>query len=145
MFFAHKVRIWLLALFFIFSSAQISLAASTTIIPKEVTSEEKKAATGDELKKLETQDQLAKKFRTGRFELYDLGTYVQYLIELLIFFAGGISVLFIVIGGYKYMIGSMSDDKEAGKKTIGYALGGFAVSVLAWTIVNFLQVWLTSG
>jgi len=87
----------------------------------------------------------ADKFRMGQFELYDLGTYAQYLIETLIIFAGGIAVLFIIIGGYKYMIGSISDDKEAGKKTIGYALAGFAVAVLAWTIINFVQVWLTSG
>ncbi|MFH1546076.1 MAG: pilin [Patescibacteria group bacterium] len=87
----------------------------------------------------------ADKFRMGQFELYDLGTYARYLIETLIIFAGGIAVLFIIIGGYKYMIGSISDDKEAGKKTIGYALAGFAVAVLAWTIINFVQVWLTSG
>ena len=88
---------------------------------------------------------LAEKFATGEFELYDLPEYVIYLIEFLIYIAGGISVLFVVIGGYKYMIGGASDDKEAGKKTIGYALAGFAISVLAWTIVNFVQVWLTSG
>ncbi len=87
----------------------------------------------------------ASKFRMGKFELYDLGTYARYLIETLIVFAGGIAILFIVIGGYKYMVGSISDDKEAGKKTIGYALAGFAIAVLAWTIINFVQVWLTSG
>ena len=88
---------------------------------------------------------LAEKFQTGKFELYDLPNYVVYLIEFLIYIAGGIAVLFVVIGGYKYMLGGTTNDKETGKKAIGYALTGFAIVVLAWTIVNFTQVWLTGG
>lgn len=93
----------------------------------------------------ENNPDLAAKFKDGSFEIYDIGPYIIYLIEFLIYIAGGIAILFVVIGGYKYMIGGVSDDKEAGKKTIGYALAGFAVTVLAWVIVNFVQVWLTSG
>jgi len=128
MFSLRKIRLGFVTAFWLFSAKAV-LAAGTTLIPEEG---------GD-------YDSLAEKFKSGKFELYDLGTYVQYLIEVLIFFAGGISVLFIVIGGYKYMIGAVSDDKEAGKKTIGYALMGFVISVLAWTIVNVIQVWVTSG
>lgn len=94
---------------------------------------------------VEQDKNLAEKFISGKFEIYDIGSYVIYLIEFLIYIAGGIAVIFVIIGGYKYIIGGASDDKEAGKKTIGYALAGFAVSVLAWTIVNFVQVWLTSS
>ncbi|MFH1375870.1 MAG: hypothetical protein ABIH35_04350, partial [Patescibacteria group bacterium] len=121
-----------IVLVLLLSFSAVTWAAEATLIPT------------DDNEKPEYQG-LAKSFRTGEFELWQLGDYVQYLIEVLIYFAGGISVLFIVIGGYKYMIGSVSDDKEAGKKTIMYALGGFVIAVLAWTIVNFVQVWLTSG
>ena len=126
-----------------FACANIALAAGTTIIPEKIPTGAEDE--GGLTEKQETQNTLAEKFKTGEFEVYDLADYVVYLIEALIYLAGGISVLFVVIGGYKYMIGAISDDKEAGKKTIGYALGGFAVAVLAWTIVNFVQVWLTSG
>ena len=129
---SSKLAASVIALVLLLSFSATTLAAEATLIPTDDNQEE------------EYKD-LAKSFRTGKFELWQLGDYVQYLIEVLIFFAGGISVLFIVIGGYKYMIGSVSDDKEAGKKTIMYALGGFVVAVLAWTIVNFVQVWLTSG
>ncbi|MFH0776852.1 MAG: pilin [Patescibacteria group bacterium] len=88
---------------------------------------------------------LADLFLQGRFETYYFACYGQYLIELIIYLGGGISILFVIIGGYKYIVGSVSDNKEAGKKTIAYALAGFAVSVLAWAVVNFVQVWLTSG
>ncbi len=145
----QKILAGILASFTTLIFASYSLAAGTTLIPSTVTDSEIEAAEAiddqAEVKRLEDQNTLAEKFRTGEFELYDLGTYVQYLIEFLIYLAGGIAVLFIVIGGYKYMIGSVSDDKEAGKKTIAYALAGFAIAVLAWTIVNFIQVWLTSG
>jgi hypothetical protein len=145
----QKIFAGILASFAMFIFASSSLAAGTTLIPSTVPQTEIEAAQSiddqAEVQRLEAQNSLAEKFRTGEFELYDLGTYVQYLIEFLIYLAGGIAVLFIVIGGYKYMVGSISDDKEAGKKTIAYALGGFAIAVLAWTIVNFIQVWLTSG
>jgi hypothetical protein len=145
----QKILAGILASFTMLIFASDSFAAGTTLIPPNVTQEEIDAADAiddqAEIDRLKAQDSLAKKFQTGEFELYDLGTYVQYLIEFLIYFAGGIAVLFIVIGGYKYMVGSISDDKEAGKKTIAYALTGFAIAVLAWTIVNFIQVWLTSG
>jgi hypothetical protein len=134
-----KLKFIVLALvFFSALAAPFALAA-------EVTEEESPGLPFTIIPTEEQNKTLAEKFRTGNFELYDLPKYVIYLIEFLIYIAGGISVLFVVIGGYKYMIGGTTDDKEAGKKTIGYALGGFAVSVLAWTIVNFIQVWLTSG
>lgn len=143
---SQKILAVTLACFGMFVFAQAASAAGTTLIPEHVSDEEiEKIEDAGEKEKLQQQSDLADKFKTGEFELYDLGTYVQYLIEALIVFAGGIAVLFIVIGGYQYMIGSVSDDKEAGKKTISYALGGFVIAVLAWTIVNFVQVWLTSG
>ena len=109
-----KVKIFLLALAMLLLPifAQPVFAAGTTIIPQ----------LGDVK---EGEVDFADKFRLGKFELYDLGTYARYLIETLIIFAGGIAILFVVIGGYKYMVGSISDDKEAGKKTISYALAGF--------------------
>lgn len=90
-------------------------------------------------------EELAESFQTGNFQLWQLTDYAFYLVELLVFFAGGIAVLFIVIGGYQYMIGAVSEDKEAGKKTLGFALGGFAVCLLAWLIVSFVQSFVTSG
>lgn len=115
---------------FLSSFQKVWAQSSSTLIP---------SSTNDKFR------DLAISFQTGKFELYQLGTYVQYLIEVLIVFAGGIAVLFIVIGGYKYIVGGASDDKTAGKKTITYAVAGFIVSVLAWSVVNFWQVFLTQG
>ena len=141
----QKIIATLLASFFVLIFANNIAAAEQTftLIPTEIEADDD--ATDEEKAKIDKHNSLVDAFRTGNFEIWQLGDYVQYLIEILIVLAGGISVLFIVIGGYEYMIGSITDDKEAGKKTIAYALGGFAISVLAWTIVNFVQVWLTGG
>jgi len=125
----HLKKLVLLAFAF-FNFATISFAQQTTVIPES----------GDE-----EYGSLAENFRTGNFEFSDIGLYIRYLIELMIYFGGGLAVLFIVIGGYQYMIGGVSDDKEAGKKTITYALTGFIVAVMAWTVVNATQLWATGG
>lgn len=108
----------------------LTWAVPTTIIPKE-----------DDPKYKE----LAESFKSGDFQLWQLVDYALYLIELLVFFAGGVAVLMIVIGGYQYMLGAISEDKESGKKTLGFAILGFVVCLLAWLIVNFIQYVVTSG
>lgn len=53
--------------------------------------------------------------------------------------AGSLSILFIVIGGFRYVIsaGDPNGAKQA-KDTILYAVVGLLLSTLAWAIVNFV-------
>ena len=83
---------------------------------------------------------LACSLRTGRFALWMLPYLALLLIQFFSILAGVLSVLFVVIGGYNFIIGSLSEDKEKGKKTVMYALIGFVVSMLAYTIVNLVQI-----
>ncbi len=82
--------------------------------------------------------------KTGRFHLWMFPFVIYYAIRFLSLLAGMLCVLFIVIGGYHFALGPVVDEKEKGKKTILYALGGFALSLLAYTIVNLVQVAVTS-
>jgi hypothetical protein len=41
------------------------------------------------------------------------------------------------------MTGGITDDKEKGKKTITYALIGLSITLLAWILVNIIQVAIT--
>ena len=77
---------------------------------------------------------LADMFRTGDFHLYNLPCYVKYLSQMLIGVAGTLSVIFVMIGGYRYLLGE--EQQDAAKKTITYALVGLAVSLSAWIIVD---------
>ncbi len=82
--------------------------------------------------------------KTGKVRLYMVPFFITYLIQFLLSIAGLVAVLFMVIGGYKYVVGGLTEDKESGKKTILHALMGFVVALSAWIVVNFIQVALTS-
>lgn len=82
--------------------------------------------------------------KTGKIRLFMMPYFVTYLIQFLLQIAGLIAVLFVVYGGFQYVKGGVSEDKDSGKKTLTHALVGLAVSVSAWIIVNFIQVALTS-
>lgn len=127
--------------------------AANTLLP-EGTSDCTK--TEEELNKLTIQDQkelmktderdgiLGCAIQTGNIHLWMLPYYITYIIEFLITIAGLISVLFVIIGGYLYAWGGLTEDKEKGKKTVMYALIGLTLATLGWIIVNIIQVQLTS-
>lgn len=82
--------------------------------------------------------------KTGKVRLYMIPFYITYLIEFLLGLAGLISIGFVVYGGFRYVVGGLSEDKESGKKIIKHALIGLIVSLSAWILVNFIQVVVTS-
>ena len=73
---------------------------------------------------------------TGRITLAMIPYFITYFSNFLLGMAGLIAVLFVVLGGYRYVIGGLTEDKEKGKQTIMHALMGFGLSLLAWAIVN---------
>ena len=76
--------------------------------------------------------------KTGRIGFWMVPYFVTYLINFLLGLSGLICVLFIVIGGYRYVVGGLTEDKEKGKHTIRDALMGMGIALLAWTIVNVI-------
>ena len=82
--------------------------------------------------------------KTGKIRLYMVPFFITSLIQFLLGIAGLVAVLFMVIGGYRYVVGGLIEDKESGKKTMMHALIGLVVALSAWIIVNFIQVALTS-
>ena len=93
---------------------------------------------------IEMSDILACGIKTGRFKLWMVPFMILYLIQFLTVLAGVLSVAFIVVGGYHFIIGGVFEEKEKGKKTIKNALIGFVLSMLAYTIVNLVQIAVTS-
>ena len=82
--------------------------------------------------------------KTGRIDMWLIPYYLVRVIDFGLLLAGLLSVLFIVIGGYHMIIGSYTEDKEKGKKTILYALGGLALCLLAYTVVNLILLFVTA-
>jgi hypothetical protein len=64
---------------------------------------------------------------------------IQLVVNFIFGLAGALSLLFIVIGGMRYII-SQGDPNAVGqaKNTIIYALVGLIVTVIAYSIVRFV-------
>ena len=71
--------------------------------------------------------------------LADIWIVAGNLINIMLYIAGIVSVLFLIWGGIKY-ITSQGDSGsiETAKKTIMYALGGLVLAILASTLVGFI-------
>ena len=71
-----------------------------------------------------------------------LGAVTQLIInaiDIALFTAGALSVIFIIVGGFRYVIsGGNPKEVAQAKATITYAIIGLVVSILAVVIVNFV-------
>lgn len=83
-------------------------------------------------------DLLACGIKTGEIGLDMIPYYISYVTNFLLGLSGLICVLFIVIGGYHYVLGGLTEEKEKGKNTIKHALMGLGIALLSWTIVTVL-------
>lgn len=81
--------------------------------------------------------------KTGDIHLAYIPFYIKGIIEFLLAIAGLLSVVFIIVGGYKVMVGGLIEDKESGKKTITHAIAGLILCFLSWGIINIVQMLLT--
>lgn len=82
--------------------------------------------------------------RTGRISLAMLPYFVTYFANYLLGIVGILVVLFIVLGGYFYIWGGLTEKKEKGKQYITHALMGLAVASIAWILVNAVMALFTS-
>lgn len=88
-------------------------------------------------------DLLGCAIKTGQITLDMIPLFITYIVNFLLGLSALIAVLFIVIGGYHYVVGGLLDEKEKGKKTIMNALMGMAIALMAWAIVNVLMSAIT--
>ena len=68
----------------------------------------------------------------------DIPKIISYAIDYLMWVAGTIAVIFVIIWAYKIALGTLEGDKSKGKQTIYYALAWFALASLSWIIMKFV-------
>lgn len=69
----------------------------------------------------------------------DFGVILSTIINGALVFAGAIAVLFLIIGGFRYVVSSGNPDQvEGAKKTILYAVLGLIIIFVAFLVVNFI-------
>lgn len=112
---------------------------------RELARKEAKTHFTNELSRDQQYDVIACTLKSGQFHLFMVPYMIRYFVEVIIQLAGLVCVLFIVIGAYQYLIGSLTEDKQKGKDTIKNALIGLVITLLSWIIVNVVQVALTGA
>jgi len=78
------------------------------------------------------------RIRTWEIQLSDIPNVIHAMINIFIWIAWTVSVLFVIIWAYKILFGSFENDHTKWRDTIVMAITGFAISVLAWFIVRFI-------
>lgn len=64
---------------------------------------------------------------------------VKSILNIVFMLAGLLAVIFIIVGGIKYMLsGGDSAGIKSAKETITYAIVGLVISLLAFGIVNYI-------
>lgn len=72
-------------------------------------------------------------------DLFGQGGIFQTIANILIFLVGAVSVIMLIIGGFRYVIsGGDSNAVEGAKNTILYAIIGIVVAFLAFAAVDFV-------
>lgn len=87
--------------------------------------------------------ELGRKIEDGTIGLKDIPIFIVKAIDFFTKLAGSLAILALIYGGGQYMFSEILGTKEEAKKTIMYALGGLAVTMLAWLIINIIKVQLT--
>lgn len=75
---------------------------------------------------------------TGRISVAMVPYFITYFSNYLLGIVSIIALLFVVIGGFMYTLGGLSQQKERGKTFIMNAIIGMVIAFLAWTIVNVI-------
>ena len=70
----------------------------------------------------------------------DLGDIIVKVINFFLLFAGAVAILFLIIGGFRYVVSAGNPDQvEGAKKTIMYAIVGLIIIFIAFALVQVVQ------
>ena len=65
------------------------------------------------------------------------------IIDALLLFAGAIAVLFLIIGGFRYVVSTGNEQQvDAARKTILYAVLGLIIIFIAFVLTRLIQDYL---
>lgn len=160
---ARLLLVFVMGLFFGLSSVMPAQAAVTSLLPNyeydEWVCDPKDEAFNEFLEAIRekstyesviascgancSQELLGCALKTGQLKFWMIPYFVTFALEFIINVAGVLVVLMIVVGGYYYIYGAVTDDKEKGKTIIEYAIGGYALVLVSWFVVNAVLLAVT--
>lgn len=76
----------------------------------------------------------------------DVNSFIRTIINWILSITLGVAVLFLIIGGFRYVISAGNEDQaESGKNTVLNALIGIVIIVLSYVIVNVVANLVSRG
>lgn len=76
----------------------------------------------------------------------DLAAVISVTVQILLVVAGSIAVIFLIVGGYRYIVAHGNEEEtESAKKTITSAILGLIIIALAFVIINIVIEVLLKG
>lgn len=81
-----------------------------------------------------SQDQI----RRGDVDITTIPCVINELIDLFMWLAGTISIIFIIIWAYQMLFWSLAKDNSKWKTTIIYAISWFILAAFSWVIIKFI-------
>ena len=74
------------------------------------------------------------------------GQLITQVLEIMLFVAGSLAVVFLVVGGIKYVLSRGNEEQaESAKKTMTAAIWGLVIIIMAYAIVYIITVTLIQG
>ncbi len=80
----------------------------------------------------------SERIRTGDIHVWDIPGIIKAMIDIFLWIAWTVAVIFVIIWAYKILFGSLQQDITKWRDTIIMALTWFAFATLAWFIVKFV-------
>lgn len=80
----------------------------------------------------------AEKLRSGNITFDDIPKMIVSLTAFVLSLTGTISLIMIIYGALRMVLGSYEQSVKDGKNTITYALIGLVISASAWFIIKFV-------
>lgn len=75
-----------------------------------------------------------------------LGSLIINVVEILLLVAASIAVIFLIVGGYKYVVSRGNEEAaESAKKTMTSAILGLVIIILSFTIIRIISAILLEG
>ena len=76
--------------------------------------------------------------REWNIHIADFPNMIRYMIDIFLWIAGTIALIFIIIWAYWVAFGSLGDNTTKWKETIIMALEWFVLAALSWVIIKFI-------
>jgi Zn-dependent protease with chaperone function len=81
-----------------------------------------------------------KRSHPENLQFSDIILFIKYAISVLLALAGVVAMVYIIIGGYRYMTAMGNEEQiKTAKTTMIWAVLGFIIVACAWLIVN--EIW----